>query len=85
MSNRIVQCIKFLNLDGSVRSYDVTFAYDNTDIPDSHTTISVLAQFLSDPNDLNELKTLACKRAKETANMYDNSVVISDLNGPVTF
>jgi len=84
MSDSITSCTLRKNSDGTIQIYDVTFSFDNMNIPLALNTVSVESSLLSNPNDLNEVKLLACQQAKAIKESYSNVVVITDLTGPVT-
>jgi hypothetical protein len=81
MSDSITNCTVYKNPDGSVQYYEIDFLFDGFAVPFKG---SIRANTLTDPNDLVELKTAACKQASAIKSLYVNSTVITDLNGLVT-
>ena len=84
MSDSIIDCKLHKNSDESIRGYEVTFLYDGLDVPITWNPIYISGQSLINPVDLNEVKRVACQHAKEIKDMYSNTTIITDLNGPVT-
>jgi len=84
MSDSIVYCRLYKNLDGTPQHYEVAFSFDGIDIPMTSSTIDIGSQMLSDPTNLVELKNVACTQASMIKALYSNATTITTLNGPVS-
>ena len=90
MTDSITSCKVYKSSDGAVDRYDIVFQYDLILLPTmGPPTITVFASEMTDPNDLNEVKSIAVERAKESKQGYAHECAmvveeIHTLDGNVT-
>lgn len=83
MSDAIVSCTKYTDADGELKYYTVLFSFDGIVVPLAWASVSILKEDLSDPTDLEEVKTLACQRIVPIKDLFRYTTEITDINGPV--
>lgn len=84
MVDSITDCKSYKEPDGvTIKYYEVYFHYEGLDVLSGWNPIYVWAATMKDPNDLSEVKTLACQQASVTKALFASAVDITSLNGPV--
>jgi len=86
MSDSIVNCIIHNHdLNGNpILLYEVTFAFDGFTAHQTDNPVFVFSVELTNPEDLEEVKTVACRKAAVTKAFYVNGTSTDAINGPVT-
>jgi len=84
MSDQITEFVRYNNEDGTCHRYEVTFSFDGVEVPVELRTVYLGAPTLTDPNDINEVKTKACQLASNFKKLYSLAVPVTELVGPVT-
>ena len=84
MSDSITSCVVYKNVDRSVQYYDITFSFGEGTMPSPYNHVCIQSSALSNPNDLDEVKRLACQQASAIKALYKDAALITDLNGLVT-
>lgn len=85
MSDSIIGCTLYKNIDGSIKYYEVIFSLDNVIFPTvSPLIFTVNREDLINPTDLIEVKKIACQKASIMKNLYSTATSINDLNGLVS-
>lgn len=83
MGDAIIGCNLYYEQDGSKKYYEVTFHYEGLNVLSGWNPIYVYCVSMKDPNDLSEVKTLACAQATVTKALFASAQEIDSLNGPV--
>lgn len=83
MVDSITDCTKYYEQDGSLKYYAVTFHYEGLDVTSGWNPIYIYAAQMKDPNDMSEVKSLACAQATVTKALFASAVSTDVINGPV--
>lgn len=84
MSDLITKCVVYKNPDDSIQYYEITFSFENVNVPLGDCLVRIAGSELLNPTDLVELKKVACQRASITKTWYSHAIMINGLNGPVS-
>ncbi len=84
MGDAITGCKLYYETDGITKKYyEVTFHYEGLDVLPGWNPIYVYCASMVDPNDMSEVKALACAQAIVTKALFASATVIDSINGPV--
>lgn len=84
MGDAITGCRLFFEADGTTKKYyEVTFHYEGLDVSSGWNPVYVYCATMVDPNDLSEVKALACAQAIVTKALFGSAEVITAIDGPV--
>lgn len=84
MGDAITGCKLYFEADGVIKKYyEVTFYYEGLDVLSGWNPIYVYCVSMQDPNDLSEVRSLACAQATVTKALFAGAEVIDAINGPV--
>jgi len=84
MSDQITAFTRFNNPNGTVHRYEITFSFDDVDVPAELSTIYMAGQVMTDPNDVNEAKTKAMALASQLKALYSGPIDVPGMTGVVT-
>jgi len=83
MTDSITSCIVYKRSNDEIHHYDITFAFEIPDSASQYSVIAITDSDLTNPTDLDEVKTLACSRAAVLKALYATSTAVQELIGPV--
>jgi len=84
MSDSIVSCKLYRDIDNSIKYYEVTFSFGGLDVLSGWNPIYVYPHSMTNPTDLEEVRTLACLQATATKALFSSAEEITTINGPVS-